>query len=78
MKPSHSIHERVSDYAQMDPEFIFLNLHAPKTGLPDELVERSRKRYGENIPIGQKKETVARLLARSFLRRFPLSFSCWR
>ncbi|MCC8141074.1 MAG: magnesium-translocating P-type ATPase [Lachnospiraceae bacterium] len=72
MTPNHSIHERVSDYAQMDPEFIFLNLHMPETGLSDEDVGKSRKRYGENILIGQKKETTAHLLARSFFTPFSI------
>ncbi len=72
MKPDHSVHKRISDYAQMDPKFIFLHLRVPDTGLTDELAERCRKRYGENLLVGQKRETTAHLFFQSFFTLFAI------
>ncbi len=72
MKASHSVHERVTDFAQMDPEMIFMQLRTTGEGLSDDAAEKYRKRYGENILVGQGKKTTAHLIRISFFNHFSV------
>ncbi|MCD8301139.1 MAG: magnesium-translocating P-type ATPase [Clostridiales bacterium] len=71
MKPSHSVNQRVTDFSQMDPEMIFVQLKTTEEGLTDDTAEKYRKRYGENILVGQKK-TTAHLIRISFFNNFSI------
>ncbi len=72
MKQTRSLHERLSVCAAEETSKILQDLQVPSTGLTPEQAEEHRKRYGENIFVEEKRESVPYRLRRAFVNPFSM------
>lgn len=72
MKKFSITRRRVLDYAYMDIDTLYRDLHISKQGYNDEQAEESRIRYGKNVLSGRASDTICYRLRRSFINPFTV------
>lgn len=69
---SKSIHQRIRYYAQNSIEQLYQDLNISKEGYNEEQVLYNREKYGSNVIVNQKDDTVFYRLRRAFINPFTV------
>lgn len=69
---SKSIHQRIRYYAQNSLEQLYQDLNISKEGYNEEQVLYNREKYGSNVIVNQKDDTVFYRLRRAFINPFTV------
>lgn len=72
MKGNRIVHRRILDYAYMNIDSLFRDLHVTEQGYNEQQVEESRAKYGRNILSGRASDTVLYRLKRAFINPFTV------
>lgn len=67
-----SIHQRISYYAQTSIEKLYQDLNISKDGYDEDQVVSSREKYGSNVLVRKKDDTVFYRLCKAFINPFTI------